>query len=380
MNKILPLIILLLIQLGLVGAEEAKKIRIVSTANVHGETDPCGWKKKPLGGLARKATVIDRLRTEGFDVLILDAGNLLFKKESLSPGTPAEIAKKTAEIIVTSFNEIGCHAFSPGSKDFAAGLSFVQNMQARATFPFISANIQDSDGNRIFDPYIIVDTDGVSVGIIGLASAFIHSEVYIQNPMEALEEVVNEVDAQTDIVVLLFDSEEADITHLHASGYPIDLVVRSKAKLQSGDGGNKDILTYSCGDRGKYVYQFDLTIIHPNEKFLDVAFYEKQISRSQRKLNKMKQGNLMANLQTLYKDDPQTLKKIDTYESQIESSRKAIAGSVNTISLTKHPLDKTITDRPDILSIVDNGKAEMDQLFGPQLPDKVLPGHEGHNH
>ena len=42
MNKILPLIILLLIQLGLVGAEEAKKIRIVSTANVHGETDPCG--------------------------------------------------------------------------------------------------------------------------------------------------------------------------------------------------------------------------------------------------------------------------------------------------------------------------------------------------
>ena len=133
-------------------------------------------------------------------------------------------------------------------------------MQARATFPFISANIQDSDGNRIFDPYIIVETGGVSVGIIGLASTFIHSEVYIQNPMEALEEVVNEVDAQTDIVVLLFDSEEADITHLHASGYPIDLVVRSKAKLQSGDGGNKDILTYSCGDRGKYVYQFDLTI------------------------------------------------------------------------------------------------------------------------
>ena len=315
MNKILPLIILLLIQLGLVGAEEAKKIRIVSTANVHGETDPCGWKKKPLGGLARKATVIDRLRTEGFDVLILDAGNLLFKKESLSPGTPTEIAKKTAEIIVTSFNEIGCHAFSPGSKDFAGGLAFVQNMQARATFPFISANIQDSDGNRIFDPYIIVDTDGVSVGIIGLASTFIHSEVYIQNPMEALEEVVNEVDAQTDIVVLLFDSEEADITHLHASGYPIDLVVRSKAKLQSGDGGNKDILTYSCGDRGKYVYQFDLTIVQPNAKFLDVAFYEKQISRSQQKLNKMKQGNLMANLQTLYKDDPPTLKKIDTYKS-----------------------------------------------------------------
>ena len=259
-------------------------------------------------------------------------------------------------------------------------MAFVQDMQERATFPFVSANIQDSNGSRIFDPYIVVDTEGISVGIIGLASGFNHSEVYVQNPMEALAEVVNEVDGQADVVILLFDSEETDITQLHASGYPIDFVIRSKAKLQSGDGGNKNIPVYSCGDRGKYVYQFDLTIIQPNAKFMDVAFYEKQISRAQQKLNKMKQGNLMADLRTLYKDEPQTLKKIDTYETQIESSRKAIAEGVNTISLKKHPLDKTVTDRPDILSIVDSGKAERNRLFGPQLPEKVLPGHEGHNH
>jgi len=313
-------------------------------------------------------------------VLILDAGNLLFKKENIEPGTPLEISKKTAEIIVSSFNKIGCHAFSPGSKDFAAGLVFVQNMQERATFPFVSANIQDSNGSRIFDPYVIVDTESVSVGIIGLASSFNHSEVYVRNPMEALAEVVNEVDAQVDVVVLLFDSEESDVSQLHSSEYPIDLVVRSRAKLQSGDGGNKDIPVYSCGDRGKYIYQFDLNIIQPKAKFLDIAFYEKQISRTQQKLNKMKQGNLMVDLRTLYKDEPQTLKKIDTYESKIESSRNAISGGINTISLTKHPLDKTITDRPDILNIVDNGKAEREQLFGPQLPDKILPGHEGHNH
>ena len=89
----------------------------------------------------------------------------------------------------------------------------------------------------------------------------------------------------------------------------------------------------------------------------------------------------MADLMQLYKDDPAALKKINTYETQIESSEKAIAGGVNTISLKKHPLDKMVTDRPDILSIVDRGKAERDQLFGPQLPEKVLqPGHEGHNH
>jgi len=42
MNKILWMTMLFLIQIGFTGAAESKKIRIVSTANVHGETDPCG--------------------------------------------------------------------------------------------------------------------------------------------------------------------------------------------------------------------------------------------------------------------------------------------------------------------------------------------------
>ena len=86
------------------------------------------------------------------------------------------------------------------------------------------------------------------------------------------------------------------------------------------------------------MYQFDLTIIQPNAKFMDVAYYEKQISRSQQKLNKMKQGNLMVDLRNLYKDDPQSIKKIETYESQIKKAKKAIDGSVNIIQMHKHDL------------------------------------------
>ena len=42
MKKTLLIIISLLIQIGIMGASESKQIRIVTTANVHGETDPCG--------------------------------------------------------------------------------------------------------------------------------------------------------------------------------------------------------------------------------------------------------------------------------------------------------------------------------------------------
>jgi len=298
----------------------------------------------------------------------------------MGPGTPTETAKMTAEIIVAAFNDIGCHAFSPGSKDFAAGLNFVQEMQTLANFPFISANIQDINGNRLFDPYLIIDVEGVSVGIIGLASNFIHSEVYVQNPMDVLADLVGEVDNQSDVLVLMFDSEETDISKLQTSGYPIDLVIRSKSKTRSQDGGKRDIPTYSCGDRGKYLYQFDITVTDPGKQFIDVAVYKNQVSRAEKKLDRMRNGNLMVDLQNLYNDDPQKLKEINTYESQIESAKKALEDSINTIRMNNHELGKTITDRPDILQIIDKGKVKITQIYGPQPPPGTNQKNIGHDH
>ena len=42
MNRITLLVVFLFFQIGIMNAIEPKTIRIASTANVHGETDPCG--------------------------------------------------------------------------------------------------------------------------------------------------------------------------------------------------------------------------------------------------------------------------------------------------------------------------------------------------
>ena len=327
-----------------------------------------------MGGLARKATIVDELRSDGFDVLVLDAGNLLFKKETLGTGSEIEISKLTAETIISSFNKIGCHAFSPGSKDFAAGLDFVRQMQELAKFPFISANILDKNGNRLFDPYTIIDVSGVSVGIIGLASNFIHSDIYIKNPIESLNELVQEVKSQSDIVILMFDSAESDISKIQNTLHPIDLIIRSKSRTRSQDGGMQNIPSYSCGDRGKYLYQFDLTMLDPNKDFTDLAIYQNRISQAEKKINKMRKGNLISDINNLYKDDPQSLKKIETFQSQIKSASIAIESSINTISIKKHELGKTVTDRPDIVRIVDKGKNKITKTFGPQPPPGTPTG------
>ena len=75
------ILIFLIIFTNLVLSNNNISIRIMATANVHNETDPCGWKKKPLGGLARKATVLDQQSTGIDNFYIVDAGNLFFKKD-----------------------------------------------------------------------------------------------------------------------------------------------------------------------------------------------------------------------------------------------------------------------------------------------------------
>ena len=60
------------------------KVKIVLTGSVHGQLDPCGWKKNPLGGLSRKYVAIKQMRDSGQDPIVLDAGDMFFSTISLN--------------------------------------------------------------------------------------------------------------------------------------------------------------------------------------------------------------------------------------------------------------------------------------------------------
>jgi 2',3'-cyclic-nucleotide 2'-phosphodiesterase (5'-nucleotidase family) len=314
----------------------------------------------------------------------VDAGNLFFKKDQLSPGVTTEIASVTADIILNAFNEIGCDAFSPGSQDFALGLDFLLKMEKSAKFPFVSANIKDITGNHLFRPYQIVSKSGVSLGFIGLASQFTHPDLQIDDPIEALKGIIDEVANQVDLVVLLFNSEEKDILELQRSDLPIDMVYRSKSRKPSKDGGSKAIPVYSTGDRGKYLYDVAIAVNDKSLKFVDVTAQENVLQIATQRLERMQNNHPEGtDLKVLFKDDPQTLARVTNYERQIDEANYALENAINSITLTRHELNKTIMGKPEILKIVDKGKEKINLLGGPLLDSKGrLPEdpHHGHNH
>ena len=160
--------------------------RLYISADVKGETEPCGWKKKPAGGLARKCTVVNNSIQEGFNTLILDAGNLFFKQDKIDPGVSLDVAKENANTIVSAFNYISCDGFSPGSKDFAAGVDYLKKLSRDSNFDFISCNIKNKESQLLFKPYKIIDQDGFKIGVIGASSVFESEGVIVEEPFSSI--------------------------------------------------------------------------------------------------------------------------------------------------------------------------------------------------
>ena len=87
----------------------------------------------------------------------------MFKKTILEPGVSGEVSLINADIILKSFDKMGCHAFSPGERDFAAGKNFILEASKNTDFPFISCNIYDLNNQLLFEPYIIYESKGTKI-------------------------------------------------------------------------------------------------------------------------------------------------------------------------------------------------------------------------
>ena len=97
-----------------------KSSTIIATGSVHAQLDPCGWPKKPLGGLSRKYSAVKDLQYEGVYPLILDAGDILFSAEVIKKSDyDAELFR--ASTILGLYEKIGCDVINIGHYEFASG-------------------------------------------------------------------------------------------------------------------------------------------------------------------------------------------------------------------------------------------------------------------
>jgi len=82
------------------------------------------------------------MRKEGNPILLLDTGNLFFRKPPQTE-TKHQDALLRVDLLLRSYGEMGYDAVNVGEKDLMMGLTFLLEVTQKAKFPFLSANLVD---------------------------------------------------------------------------------------------------------------------------------------------------------------------------------------------------------------------------------------------
>ena len=192
--------------------------------------------------------------------LTVDAGNLLFKHETLAPALHQQMTI-TAEGIIDAYNLMQYNAVAVGKYDLAAGLSFLKEQASRSSFPWLSANlVKKSDKKLIFPASIIRKFDNLTVGIIGLTGNYTRlrfensDEILILPWQEVLPGQIAELASRCDLLILLSNNDIKENQEIAESFDDIHLIIQSSPR--SGNFNpkllNKSLITQT-GKQGKYL-------------------------------------------------------------------------------------------------------------------------------
>ena len=179
MTKHLTILLIILMETAMsLNAHSADNpdLIIAYTTDVHGHFFPYDFIKgdPASGSLARVSTAVDSLRARyGTDrVVLLDNGDIL-------QGQPTVyyynfIDTVAPHIVTDIYKFLGYDATSVGNHDIETGHAVYDRWKSTAEIPVLAANVIDrTTGQPYFQPYTIINRNGLRVAIIGLLTPVI---------------------------------------------------------------------------------------------------------------------------------------------------------------------------------------------------------------
>ena len=255
-------------------------ITVLHTNDTHSQIDPIldndkTWAGK--GGVARRATLVKRIRRENPNTILIDAGDVC-------QGTPyfnfykGEVEYKAMSLIGYDAGTIGNHEFDNGVESLAKALQF-------ATFDIVSTNydVRGSALESKVKTHAVKIVGGVRVGLFGLG---IRPEGLITEESFKPLKYLDPVRSARDVVKLLREQERCQLvlgmSHLGYYETPkgdqagdsqvaaqvdgIDFIASGhthtfmeKPVLQKNPAG-KDTVIFQVGRSGIYVGRVDFTL------------------------------------------------------------------------------------------------------------------------
>lgn len=266
-----------------------KKITVLHTNDVHSQIDPLPnnhYKYPGLGGFARRASIIEKVRRENPNTILLDAGDIF-------QGTPY-FNYYGGEIEFKLMSKLNYDLATIGNHDFDNGINGLLSQLPNATFDFVSANydFKNTALDGLVHPYRILMRDGIRIGVFGLGvqleglvSKNLYKETKYLDPVEITQDItrVLKEQQQCDLIICLshigYDyknvpNKVSDL-QLAEKTKNIDLIVGGhthtllpKPTIVDNLAGEK-VLVNQCGKSGVYMGQIDFYFDTSGKKTAD---------------------------------------------------------------------------------------------------------------
>ncbi len=222
-------------------ANNQAHLRIMETTDIHVHVFPYDYyadKPRDTVGLSRTASIINEIRSEATNSLLVDNGDFL-QGNPMGDYIAYERGMKEGDShpIITAFNTVGYDAATLGNHEFNYGLDFLDKALAGAEFPVVLANVAKETGasprddQTLVKPYAILERDiemgdgskhPIKVGVIGFTPPQImnwdrkHLEGNVQarDIIETAQAYVPEMQEQgCDLIIALSHSGIGDADH-----------------------------------------------------------------------------------------------------------------------------------------------------------------------
>ncbi len=146
--------------------------------------------------------------------------------------------KLLADLIISSYNKMGCDALNIGAYDLSLGVDYLRKEERVAKFPFLSANIMDQHGKPVFTPFVIKRINGVKVGIFGICNDKLKlnkipgsHKLKIAKALDKAKEIALQLQQQgADYIVLLTTLDTRQCRRLGQRDLPLDLIIGSSKR------------------------------------------------------------------------------------------------------------------------------------------------------
>jgi len=254
---------------------DLRKITILHTNDQHSRIDPFpmdGGKYQGEGGCERRLALIEKIRSEERNVLLLDSGDIF-------QGTPY-FNKFNGKVEIALMNQMRYDAATIGNHDFDGGLENLGIRMREANFAFLNANYETTNTPlTTMKPYKVFKYDEIKVGVFavgielaGLVPDKLYGETKYNDPITIAQNITSTLkhDEKCDVVICLshlgysYEFKKVSDIVLAKQTEGIDLILGghthtffSQPKTYGNKAG-KDVLINQVGWAGIMLGRIDL--------------------------------------------------------------------------------------------------------------------------